>query len=64
MSESEIQAIKNLCDQYPFVYSICWHSSRRGTLSEKCYVPSTGRTCAPPRTLILPKQFVPESPTR
>jgi len=47
MSESEIQAIKNLCDQYPFVYSICWHSSRRGTLSEKCYVPFNWKNVRP-----------------
>jgi len=37
MSESENQAIKSLTDQYQFVYSICWHSSRTGNLSEKAY---------------------------
>lgn len=37
MSESETQAIAALCEQYPFVYSICWHSSRTGNLSEKAY---------------------------
>lgn len=37
MSESEVQAIKNLADRYKFVYSICWHSSRTGNFSEKCY---------------------------
>ncbi len=37
MSESEVLAIKNLCDQYKFVYSIVWHSSRTGNLSEKGY---------------------------
>jgi len=37
MSESENQAIKALCDQYKFVYSICWHSSRSGNFSEKAY---------------------------
>lgn len=37
MSESENIAIKNLCDQYKFVYSIVWHSSRTGNLSEKGY---------------------------
>jgi hypothetical protein len=37
MSESENQAIKQLAEQYKFIYSICWHSSRTGNLSEKCY---------------------------
>ena len=37
MSESENQAIKELADRYKFIYSICWHSSRTGNLSEKCY---------------------------
>ncbi len=37
MSESEVQAIKALCDQKKFTYSICWHSSRTGNLSEKVY---------------------------
>ncbi|MDD2507181.1 MAG: M14 family zinc carboxypeptidase [Candidatus Cloacimonetes bacterium] len=37
MSESENQAIKALCDQKKFVYSICWHSSRSGNFSEKVY---------------------------
>lgn len=37
MSESEVIAIKNLCDQKNFVYSICWHSSRSGNFSEKVY---------------------------
>jgi hypothetical protein len=37
MSESENQAIKALSDHYKFVYSICWHSSRTGNLSEKSY---------------------------
>ncbi|HOD59915.1 MAG TPA: M14 family zinc carboxypeptidase [Candidatus Syntrophosphaera sp.] len=37
MSESENQAIKELADHYKFIYSICWHSSRTGNLSEKCY---------------------------
>ncbi|MFA6720807.1 MAG: M14 family zinc carboxypeptidase [Candidatus Cloacimonadaceae bacterium] len=37
MSESEVHAIKALADQYKFVYSICWHSSRTGNFSEKCY---------------------------
>lgn len=37
MSESEVQAIKNLSDQKKFIYSICWHSSRTGNFSEKVY---------------------------
>jgi len=37
MSESENLAIMNLADQYKFVYSIVWHSSRTGNLSEKGY---------------------------
>lgn len=37
MSESEPQAIKALADKYKFIYSICWHSSRTGNFSEKCY---------------------------
>ncbi|MFO8144473.1 MAG: M14 family zinc carboxypeptidase [Candidatus Syntrophosphaera sp.] len=37
LSESETRAIKSLTDQYPFVYSICWHSSRTGNFSEKAY---------------------------
>jgi hypothetical protein len=37
MSESEIQAIKNLADQKKFIYSICWHSSRTGYFAEKVY---------------------------
>ncbi len=37
ISESETQAIEALCDQYKFVYSICWHSSRTGNFSEKAY---------------------------
>jgi hypothetical protein len=37
MSESEVQAAQALCEQYKFVYSIVWHSSRTGNLSEKAY---------------------------
>ncbi|MDI3503446.1 MAG: hypothetical protein PWP64_382 [Candidatus Cloacimonadota bacterium] len=37
MSESEIQAIKQLADEKKFIYSICWHSSRSGNFSEKAY---------------------------
>ncbi|MGC9362341.1 MAG: M14 family zinc carboxypeptidase, partial [Candidatus Syntrophosphaera sp.] len=37
LSEGETQAIKSLTDQYPFIYSICWHSSRTGNFSEKAY---------------------------
>ena len=36
-SESETRAIKALCDQKKFVYSIVWHSSRTGKFSEKVY---------------------------
>ena len=39
MSESEVHAFKALCDEQRFVYSIVWHSSRTGLLSEKVYFP-------------------------
>ena len=39
MSESETQAFKTFCDEQRFVYSIVWHSSRTGNLSEKVYYP-------------------------
>lgn len=39
MSESETQAFKAFCDEQRFVYSIVWHSSRTGNLSEKLYYP-------------------------
>lgn len=39
MSESENQALKALADEHHFVYSIVWHSSRTGNLSEKAYYP-------------------------
>jgi len=38
-SESETIAIKNLMEKYQFVYSVVWHSSRTGNLSEKVYPP-------------------------
>ncbi len=38
-SENETQAIINLMTKYKFVYSIVWHSSRTGNLSEKVYPP-------------------------
>lgn len=47
MSESENQAMQALGDQYPFVYSICWHSSRTGNLSEKCYYPFNWKEVRP-----------------
>lgn len=47
MSESENQALKALADQYKFVYSICWHSSRTGNLSEKCYYPFNWKEVRP-----------------
>lgn len=37
MSEGENQAIKNLADMQHFIYSIQWHSSRTGNLSEKVF---------------------------
>jgi hypothetical protein len=47
MSESENQAIKNLCDQKKFIYSICWHSSRTGNFSEKVYYPFNWKEIRP-----------------
>lgn len=38
-SESETQAIKRFMEKYQFVYSVVWHSSRTGNLSEKVYPP-------------------------
>jgi len=37
MSEAENQAIKNMADMQHFIYSIQWHSSRTGNLSEKVF---------------------------
>lgn len=37
MSEGENQAIKNLAEMQHFIYSIQWHSSRTGNLSEKVF---------------------------
>jgi len=36
-SEGETQAIKNLAEKQHFIYSINWHSSRTGSLSEKLF---------------------------
>jgi len=47
MSESENQAIKTLCDQKKFIYSICWHSSRTGNFSEKVYYPFNWKEIRP-----------------
>lgn len=47
MSESEVQALDRLCEQYRFVYSIVWHSSRTGNLSEKCYYPFNWKEVRP-----------------
>lgn len=47
MSESENQAIKNLCDQKKFIYSICWHSSRTGNFAEKVYYPFNWKEIRP-----------------
>jgi hypothetical protein len=38
-SEGGNQAIKDLSEREHFVYSINWHASRSGTLSEKAYFP-------------------------
>ena len=53
MSESEVQALQNLCDQYKFVYSIVWHSARQGTLSEKCYYPFNWKNVRPSPDITL-----------
>jgi len=47
MSESEDQALKNLCDQKKFIYSVCWHSSRTGNFSEKVYYPFNWKEIRP-----------------
>lgn len=47
MSESENQAIMSLTDQYPFIYAICWHSSRSGRFSEKSYYPFNWKEVRP-----------------
>ncbi len=36
-SEGGITAIKNLANQHHFIYSIAWHSSRTGNLSEQVF---------------------------
>lgn len=47
MSESEVQALKNLADQKKFVLSIVWHSSRSGNFSEKVYFPFNWKDVRP-----------------
>lgn len=47
LSESENQALKALADQKKFVYSIVWHSSRTGNLSEKLYYPFNWKEVRP-----------------
>ncbi len=47
MSESEVQALDNLCEERRFIYSIVWHSSRTGNLSEKCYYPFNWKQVRP-----------------
>jgi hypothetical protein len=37
ISEGGIQAITNLADQQHFIYSVAWHSSRTGNLSEQIF---------------------------
>jgi len=46
-SESEVHALKELCDAQRFVYSIVWHSSRTGNLSEKVYYPFNWKEVRP-----------------
>ena len=46
-SESETIAIKNLMEKYQFVYSVVWHSSRTGNLSEKVYPPFNFKNVRP-----------------
>ncbi|MCF7919520.1 MAG: T9SS type A sorting domain-containing protein [Candidatus Cloacimonetes bacterium] len=38
-SELEAQYLRQLCDEQHFIYSIAWHSSRTGNLSEKVFYP-------------------------
>lgn len=47
MSESESQALAQLCEERRFIYSIVWHSSRTGNLSEKCYYPFNWKQVRP-----------------
>ncbi|MCK9158307.1 MAG: T9SS type A sorting domain-containing protein [Candidatus Cloacimonas sp.] len=47
MSESEIIGFQQLCEQYKFIYAVCWHSSRRGGLSEKAYYPFNWKNVRP-----------------
>jgi len=52
-SESETRALRNLCDQYKFLYSICWHESRTGNFSEKVYYPFNWKEERPSPDLTL-----------
>ena len=47
MSESESQALEQLSNEQKFVYSIVWHSSRTGNLSEKLYYPFNWKDVRP-----------------
>ncbi|MEN6445322.1 MAG: M14 family zinc carboxypeptidase [Candidatus Cloacimonas sp.] len=47
MSESEIIGFQQLCEQYKFIYAVCWHSSRTGDLSEKLYYPFNWKNVRP-----------------
>ncbi|HNW24086.1 MAG TPA: M14 family zinc carboxypeptidase [Candidatus Cloacimonas sp.] len=47
MSESEIIGFQQLCEQYKFIYAVCWHSSRGGGLSEKLYYPFNWKNVRP-----------------
>ncbi len=53
MSEAENQALKNLTDQYPFIYAINWHSSRTGNLSEKIYYPFNWKEVRPSPDIVF-----------
>ncbi|MDD4310816.1 MAG: M14 family zinc carboxypeptidase, partial [Candidatus Cloacimonetes bacterium] len=53
MSESETRALKQLCDQKKFIYSICWHSSRTGNFAEKVYYPFNWKEIRPSPDLSL-----------
>lgn len=46
-SEAESQTIKRFMEKYQFVYSVMWHSSRTGNLSEKVYPPFNFKNVRP-----------------
>lgn len=57
MSESESQALENLCDLIQPVFSIIWHSSRTGNLSEKVFYPVNYYGVRPAPDLLLSQQI-------